>query len=194
MRFSRFALLLIFTLLGCQVLKQAVAPRATAYDLMVKPWHRYGVIKEDVTDMLASADVVFMSCELRKMMVEYKKTVGLVTPAEAEELYRREESTCRAYYDFLVALYTKKTDWNNLDQENPFFRVFLKAEDTVRKPQLVKAVELKDDEISTFYPFVEPWMKVYLVRFGRAGLEDAKELTLELVSLSGRISLTWRLQ
>jgi len=194
MSFKRALLVLFMLCVGCAGLKEAVAPKATAYTLMVKPWHRYGLLKEDPTSILASVDAVFLSCQLQKSMVEYQKEAGTLTEIEAEEKLKEVSRNCRAHYTFLVALYTKKSSWNNLSDDNPFFRVFLEAEGTRRPPESVKEVKLKDDEISTFYPFVEPWMKVYLVKFGRAGLENAKEITLEFASLLGRIDLTWRLR
>ncbi len=196
MRYKLLVLGLIL-LLGCSyvgTIKEAVAPKPTAYTLMIKPWHRYAVLKSDLTDMLASVDAVFLDCSLRKALVQYKKEAGVMSETEAEYVLEREESYCKAYYEFLVALYTKRNVWNNLDSEKPFFKVYLDVRGVRRPPERVKRVDLKDDEVETFYPFVKPWMKVYRVRFGRAGLEDAKSLKLVLASLQGRMELTWSLR
>lgn len=194
MRFKPLLFGLILLVSGCAFMRQVVAPRATAYSLMVKPWHRYAVLKSDLVDMLASVDVVFLSCDLQKAMVEYEREAEVITDLEAQLKEREIENTCSAYYDFLVALYTKNSSWNNLDEKRPFFRVFLVTSQGMRRPQLVQRLELKDDEIETFYPFVEPWMKVYKVRFGRAGLEGEKSLKLVFTSLMGKLEVSWSLQ
>ncbi len=194
MRCRAAILLLLVSLAGCGFFREAVAPKPTAYTLMVKPWHRYGVLKADITDLLASVDAVYLSCDLQRSMLQYKREAGLITALEEQLEEERLSSMCGAYHQFLVAIYTKRSDWALLDSERPYFRVFLKTERGVRKPDLVKPLELSDDEISTFYPFVQPWMKVYLIRFGRAGLEGVRRLELEFASLTGRITLSWDLR
>ncbi|BAT72550.1 hypothetical protein TST_1766 [Thermosulfidibacter takaii ABI70S6] len=194
MSFKRTLSLFLLLLVGCSFVKQAVAPETTAYKLLVKPYHRYSVLKSDLTDMEASVDVVFLSCDLQKAITEYMKEQGVLTELEAQLREKEIEGSCHAYYDFLVAMYTKKSQWNNLEDKNPFFRVYLETQEGKRKPQLIEKVNLKDDEIATFYPFVDPWMKVYRLRFGAAGLEKQKVLKLVFASLIGRMEVSWNLQ
>ncbi len=195
MSYKKLSLLFIILLfVGCsQVFNK---PGSTNfYSLAVSQWHRRGEIKRDPTDLLMSADVVFLSCPLRMRMIELLSQRKGWRKVETEFKREEEYTECQAYYDFLVALYTKDSSWNDLDEANSMWRVILIADGKIRRyPESIIEIKPKADEIAVFYPFIKPWMKVYRVRFGRAGIHDVKILSLVITSLMGRVTLSWNLR
>ncbi|NPA15564.1 MAG: hypothetical protein GXO44_03325 [Deferribacteres bacterium] len=191
---KRLSLLFVaFLLAGCsRVFYQPGS--SDFYSRYVSYWHRRGEIRRTPTDLIMSADAVFLSCPLRMRMVDLIAQRKGWRSIETEFKKEEEYAECQAYYDFVLAVYTKDSSWNDLDSPDSMWKVILVADGIRRYPESIVRVKPKADEVAVFYPFIKPWMKVYRVRFGRAGIRNAKSLKLIITSLMGRVTLSWDLR
>ncbi len=142
---------------------------------------------------MAEIDVVFLSCPLRLNMLNYMAKKEGLSSLETELEKEQELTECQAYYDFLVAIYTKNSYLNDLNSFSSIWKILLVADEVKEKPENITLINLKGYEKYVFYPFIKRGMKVYRVRFRRAGISYAEKLTIIMTSFVGRVELNWDL-
>lgn len=145
-------------------------------------------------------DAVFLSWDVRQALLNRKAEIEQPSNKLLSALKTREKQLFKAYISFYIAVFTTKTEWNNLDEENASWHIYLINEKNEKQAAYrVTKVDLESALQFNTFPFVSKWKKLYKVDFLRRSQtnpeqfipERAKFFTLEFIGYLGELSLKW---
>ena len=124
-------------------------------------------------DTVAKGWATWKSAKLRSSLAEASiRAYGLQGDA-ADSLRREEERASRLVWEFHLALYTPKKNWNDLESADTLWRFHLELPGgRTLDPVQVVAVS-KSDKSPVQYPYVTLWTREYSVFFPK--LEGGEE-------------------
>lgn len=116
-------------------------------------------------DTVAKGWATWKSPELRQALVEASIRAYGAQGEAAETLRKDEERAGRNVWEFHLALYTPKKQWNDLEAGDSLWkvRVLLKGGRTF-EPAKITALA-KTDKSPVQYPYVTPWTREYSLVF-----------------------------
>lgn len=155
---------------GCAHLPEEVqttegfaSPR-TAYGKALARYTRKAELYEGL-DTVAKAWSTWRSSQLRQALAETTIQAFQLSGEAAETVRRDEERAGRRVREFHLALYTPKTDWNDLESADTLWRTFLELPGNDRL-EPVRIIHLtKTDKSAVEYPYVSPWTREYALFF-----------------------------
>ncbi len=176
-------------------------PTANAtYRELLDRWTRRDLEYDELeTRVLVAA--TYKSWPFRQAYVAEYARVYLLPETEREALLRREAAALETYHDFVVSVYAPARDIAELTRERGIWRLYLEGPGGARvSPSVVERVKEPLPIVSAFFPYVDRWSRVFLVRFpkqtadGRPVLPQPERDTfrLLLVSTEAHASLAWR--
>lgn len=202
-------ILLTFSVSGClsapkkSVAEQEVAIedsiKETAYADVFSKWSRGDKLFKDFEPRL-HINATLKSREFRSAYAkEYAERFGFDADKEAV-LLSNELDSYNAYNEFLVSTYTPSDDWNDFAEEDSIWQLYLvDAEGRRAEPVEIEELDKKDVTLREFFPYIDPWSKVYLVRFPRydtsgiipIGDKESAVLKLVITGIKAKGELTW---
>lgn len=155
-------------------------------------WTRKGSIHKGLgTELIITA--TYKAEEFRRAFAKEYGHLYMQTPQENQKVIADQVRAGKDYDDFIVAIYTPEREWDNFEQRDSLWKVYLIRDGGLRlEPLEIRKVK-KDRTLSeSFYPFVSPWSTVYSFRFKKKHQPQAPQsLELILTSPSGFVTLKW---
>lgn len=185
---------------GCAALsRQPEARPDAAYRSVVERWTRSDEEYEELeTKLLVSA--TYKSWPFRQAYVAQYARIFLLPEREREALLARETAALEQFHDFVLSAYTPVRQSGDFLTRTGIWKLYLEGPGGVRVPSArVERVAEPHRVLEAFYPFVNRWSRVFLVRFPRetAGGEavlpnpETDRFRLVLASTEARTVLTW---
>ena len=95
--------------------------------------------------------------------------------------------------EFFVILTTYSKIWNDLDSKDSIWRLRVLSGDERIPPTSITKIKPTPVD-TTFYPYVFPWSKVYVVVFPKGSVpSENSEFKLSLYGVKGQQTLNWNL-
>ena len=205
-------ILLVFTTAGCYSSKTHVSSREAInistdptgvpeyYDVLSK-WSRSDKLFKRL-DARLHINATLKSTQFRRAYVaEYAHRYRFDEDKTAV-LLSNELDSYKAYNEFFISTYTPRDSWNDFAEKDSIWQLYL-HDGKGRRAEPVEIEELDSNDVllNDFFPYIDPWSKVYLVRFPRfdtsgttpIGDRESAELTLVIVGIKAKGALVWDL-
>ncbi|MCJ7616813.1 MAG: hypothetical protein MUO43_09795 [Desulfobacterales bacterium] len=164
---------------GCQIVapvEQLVAPvkkleassdpyRGGTYKAALIKWTSEVRIYRGL-DLELKASATFKSPEFREAYAnEYVRSYNL-NREEKEKLIKDQKEASLIYNDFIMAAYVPDKKWNDFNKKDSIWKIHLNAGNGKKiKPLEIRKIKKIDAVISHFFPYINTWQSIYLVRF-----------------------------
>ncbi|MBI5233201.1 MAG: hypothetical protein HY880_02490 [Deltaproteobacteria bacterium] len=184
---------------GCSVIEK-ISPPLSSYDIAVNKHTREAKIYEGL-DTRLFIYATYKDLSFREAYVEeYARRFKLDADSK-NVLMEREKEALERYNEFLVSAYTPVDKWNDFSEKDSVWRFFLE-DDLGRRlvPVEVKKAERADPLLKEFFPYLDYWSNVYIVRFpkyaddgyGPIPGDDTKSIRFNVAGALGRATLEWK--
>ena len=169
---SILLIVILATCQGCQIVssvKQFEASsdpyQGSAYKAVLMKWTREAPIYRGL-DLELMASVTFKSPEFRDAYAnEYARTYKLGRK-EKEKLIKDQKEASLTYNDFIMAAYVPDKEWNDFNKKNSIWKIYLNAGNEKKIiPLEIRKIKKIDAVIIHFFPYINTWESIYLVRF-----------------------------
>lgn len=120
---------------------------------------------------------------------EYGKT-NLLGKQEVDALVEKQRMLLADKTEFVLALYTAKRIWNDLDEENSRWTVALMTREGPVRAKWIKEIDEDELLIRNNLPFDPRFRQFYVVGFPK-DVAGAGPYRLSLSGLLGSVELTW---
>lgn len=205
-------ILLAFTVTGCYSSKKHVSSREAIkssinstddsdyYDILSK-WSRSDKLFKRL-DARLHINATLKSTEFRRAYVEEYAHRYRFDDDKKAVLLKNELESYNAYNEFFISTYTPRDNWNDFAKKDSIWQLYLQdGEGRRAEPAEIEELDPKDVLLNEFFPYIDPWSKVYLVRFPRfdtngtipIGDRESAELTLVIVGIKAKGALVWDL-
>jgi len=190
---------------GCGVVRPLVSTYGggledrSAYRQIVARWTQSDRLYNQL-ETIAGMDAFYRSWLVRKSFVEEYAQAMLLPDSEKQEKLKFEREDSERFEDFLLAVYTGKEEWNDLEKNNSIWSLFLTYESSARlQPYRIERYDPDPAVRERFYPFMSPWKKVYRVRFlrpapaveGAAAQGYQGPIRLVVTGFLGQMAFSW---
>ena len=195
-----FALAVAFGALGCgttgkKAPGEGVSP---AYLEALERWTRSERVTVDLESRLVWS-ATYRSLRYRVAYVDEYSKVFLVDGDLKKSMLADEARGARQYNEFLVTAYTPLETWNDFDEDDSVWKLYLE-DDAGRRvsPTEVERLDARDVVLGAFFPKIDYWTVAYRVRFpgyderGEAIGGDASGMRLIVTGILGRSELVWK--
>jgi hypothetical protein len=139
--------------------------------------------------------IVYKARPLREAYVEEYTKRYAISPVEKENLLKRELEEAETFDVFLVSHFATDRDVAKVTKEAKVWRISLIQDGNEAEPldpDSVTSLANDDRVLRYFYPQVNHWSKVFLVKFKRRG--DPTSLKLRMVGVVADLSFDWQLK
>jgi len=157
---------------GCQVVSSVKQIEASSdpyqgsnYKAVVMKWtSEVRIYRGLALELMSSA--TFKSPEFREAYAdEYARTYKL-SIEEKEKLIKDQKEASLIYNDFIMAAYVPDKKWNDFNKKDSIWEIHLNAGNGKKiKPLEIRKIKKIDAVISHFFPYINTWQSIYLVRF-----------------------------
>lgn len=190
--------LVLLTGLGCASGEIDVsATAASSYYDTLDEWTRSKRVYEQMDAKLFITATLKSSAFRAAYVEEYSGRFEL-DPEMKASLKEREEAVSEEYVEFFFAAYTPVSEWNDFEEKDSIWRLYLDFGDEQRvSPVEVEKLDPMDPLLREFFPYLDPWSRAYVVRFpvvevvDKAPGDDYEGLTLTVTGVKGRGELIW---
>ena len=86
---------------------------------------------------------------------------------EFREAYANEyDRTYKLYNDFIMSAYVPDKKWNDFNKKDSIWKIYLNAGNEKKiKPLEIRKIKKIDAVLTHFFPYINTWESIYLVRF-----------------------------
>ncbi|MBW1982281.1 MAG: hypothetical protein JRJ12_13780 [Deltaproteobacteria bacterium] len=135
------------------------------YGQVLDSWTRSGTLYNKLdTELLVTA--TYLSLPFRRAYVEAYSRAYYLSEQQKLQLWDEQLQQGTKFHEFLLAAYLPQTDWSDLANPKSAWRFYLHVEGQApQTPVDVRRVRKPTPLITTFYPYIQPWEKVYRLRF-----------------------------
>jgi hypothetical protein len=194
------ALLLALVLAGCAVVgRQRDASPTDGYRRLLDRWTRTEHAYDELeTRLYVSA--TYKSWPFRQAYVAEYARIFLLPERERTAMLARETAALEQYHDFVLSAYTPVRQAGDFLTRTGIWRLYLEGPGGVRVPSnRVERVSEPLPVLMAFYPYVDRWSRVFLVRFPKQTAEgrdvlpapETDPFRLVIASTEARAELVW---
>ncbi|MCB2191887.1 MAG: hypothetical protein KQI62_09995 [Deltaproteobacteria bacterium] len=164
--------LALIAAVGCSSVKKAYheydprpRPADVAFAKVLEKYQVKGSIHQGAaTELLA--DVVPANWEVRSAWVDRRAEAFAWTPEQKAKDLADQQAEYQRYNTVLVSAFVPDKKWNNLDDREANWRVYLiNAKGERVEPVDVRKIKKRTAIHEAIYPFWGPWSTLYLVKF-----------------------------
>lgn len=190
-----------FLFYGCAG-EKVKTPAKPEYQEVLGRWTRGKKIFEGLEARLYIS-ATYKDISFREAYVEKYSKGYQLDPDYAKVLMEREAGLSEQYNEFFFSAYTPEERWNDFDQKDSAWHIYLEDDSGVRlMPMSVKRVDSSDPLIREFFPYLDLWGRGYVVRFPKYGAsaagpipnQETKFIKLIVTGVLGKGELEWRLK
>lgn len=169
-------------------------------DKVIARWTRTAV-QTDRMQTTLEVSALYVTWNVRAALVRELIQAKSVTQAELHNVIVQEAFLDERWYEFIISTNSSVEDWADLALDAGIWKLFLvnRRGDSL-EPDSIEEWESTSAETWKYYKFINPWSKVYRVRFPKAGLQalnlqsaDTEVVTLAIRSYLGVLNLQWEL-
>jgi len=182
-RFRSSFLMFIIFVTGCSVVTRNVASNyfKTTID---KNMERISI--ESDFSLVLSMDVIHINDEVRRAYTEEYAKLYLLTPDEKEKMLKEQERQNKRWEAFYLIVYTAPNMDSSLDSPDSIWRLYLKADNHIEPPASIDEITSQRDIMKGFFPWINSWDRVYLVRFKKQPVEHSNKIKFIVTGILGR--------
>lgn len=175
---------------------QAVSQQAD-YSKALKAWTRSASIYHKLdTELIVTA--TYQSRAFRRAYLRAYARSYLLDAKQRQKLRSSQEAQARRFHEFFLSAYIPDSQWNDLASPRSCWRLYLEVNQTVRlRPVDIRQIKKVTPLVSSFYPYVRPWERVYKVRFDaeekQGGEFELRTLSLVITGPRGKARMTWEM-
>ncbi|MCB9479433.1 MAG: hypothetical protein H6683_07095 [Deltaproteobacteria bacterium] len=170
-----------------------------SYRAVNDEWTRRGKVYTNFETELV-IDATFYAKPYRDALRAEKARAELLPPSEIAELQKKDELELEQMVFFFVSAYTPNRTWNNLNKDEPSFRLWLIDVDGRQvAPTRIQRVSLQRKADLLYHPPMHNWAKTYEVSFPRHD-EEGNRLRLSggdvkfvAAGVQGNAELVWQI-
>lgn len=191
--------ILFFT--GCAAKEEAIKPSLGYFDILPQMTRSKKVIEKLDSKLFVSA--TYKNWAFREAYIaEYARRYQM-DDNEKEKLKEIEKDADEKFNEFFVAIYTPDERWNDFDQPQSIWKIYMEDEKNNRVyPIEIKKTDTNSPLIKEFYPYVDAWSSGYIIRFPKymiAGIkpfpeENTNYFKLVITGVVGSAEMEWRLK
>ena len=179
----RSSLLFICFLTGCSVVTRNAA--SGSFKDTVAGNTRRITIERDFSVVL-SMDIIHLNEQVRNAYVdEYSRTYMLSKDAR-EKMLREQEAEERKWDAFFLIVYTSPHTYSSLDSIDSLWKLYLESNGKAVPPASINRIESQREMMKGFFPEIDSWDEVYLVRFARRSGKGNAGLRFIVTGILGR--------
>jgi hypothetical protein len=171
-----------------------------SYEEKIINWTRSGIVYQSL-DRVLSVHAIYFSNEMRKAYASQYHTVFGIDPDKVDSDLEMMATFAGKGHEFFVFADTNEFSWNNLDERESVWRLFLGGGDgrVGVSPSSIQRFSGRGPNMRAFFPFVNEFGRAYLVVFpleqtdGKPLLENALgQITLRISSAFGTAQMSWQ--
>ncbi len=157
---------------GCQIVssvKQIEASsdpyQGSTYKAVLMKWTSEARIYRGL-DLELMTSATFKSPEFREVYAnEYARTYKL-SRKEKGKLIKDQKQASLIYNDFIMSAYVPDKKWNDFNKKDSIWKIYLNAGDKTKiTPIEIRKIKKIDAVLTHFFPYINTWETIYLVRF-----------------------------
>ena len=137
---------------------------------------------------------VYRSAAFRKTYMDEYARVYSLNPATKEKYLAAELSQAAQSDEFILVVNSTLSETNDLQKADSTWRIYLLRNGTQLGAASVERLRWKEEYMNRFYPLINPWSRIYRVRFvippEQAGAPSGP-LSLEITGPPGKVRLDW---
>ncbi|MBL7686184.1 MAG: hypothetical protein JNK65_09165 [Deltaproteobacteria bacterium] len=169
------------------------AGEASHYKKMLKKYTRHG---EDFNIQTMAANLVidglYLSDEFREAYAKRFAEIYRLNSNDTRLKVNEEIEKSKKGTQFLLSVFTYDKKWNELETDQSIWKLRLEFEGKSYTPLQVEKLKITPAD-TTFYPFLTPWSKLYLVTFDKnISLSDQSSFEMALFGVKGNRTLVWK--
>jgi hypothetical protein len=179
--------------------RQTAATPTGTYRELLDRWTRSDHAYHELETRLR-VSATYRSWPFRQAYVAEYSRIYLLPPQEQEALLARETASLEQFHEFLLSAYTQSRQTGDFLSRTGIWRLYLEGPDRTRVP--TNRVDRPGEPpavLATFYPYIDRWSRVYVVRFPRRTPEGREVLPrpetdtfrLILASTAAQSELVW---
>ena len=194
---------------GCQIVSSVKQLEASSdpyqgsnYKAVVMKWTSEASIYRGLAlELMSSA--TFKSPEFREAYAnEYARTYKL-SREEKEKLIKDQKEASLIYNDFIMAAYVPDKKWNDFNKKDSIWEIHLNAGNGKKiKPLEIRKIKKIDAKLTHFFPYINTWQSIYLVRFpvklpgtNKNIIDDTcSNIKIVITSVLGTTEMAWNLK
>ncbi len=157
---------------GCQIVSSVKQFKASSdpyqgstYKAVLMKWTSEAHIYRGL-DLELMTSVTFKSPEFREAYAnEYARTYKL-SRKEKEKLIKDQKQVSLIYNDFIMSAYVPDKEWNDFNKKDSIWKIYLNAGNEKKiTPLEIRKIKKIDAVLTHFFPYINTWESIYLVRF-----------------------------
>ncbi|TAN63829.1 hypothetical protein EPN18_01295 [bacterium] len=195
-------------LIGCGAKKEVVKaeapqkPSKAEYLDMLNKWTK-SVKVYDGFDTRLYASATYKERSLREAYIRYYSASYQMDDAYRKSLLDREVNEADRYNEFFFAAYTPEDRWNDFEQRDSLWKLFLEDSAGGRVvPVSVKKLDRSDPLLREMFPYFDLWSSAYIIKFpkysetGKDPIpnKDSKYLKMTITGIIGKGELIWKIK
>lgn len=163
----------------------------------IKEFSRSTKIYKEFTTVL-DANIVFFDWKLRQAFIDEYTSSHALSAEERDKLMAREKTAHENKIEFIAAIFTSESDWNDLNKKNSIWKIYLENDKGERlTPSNVSIKKLSPAETWRFYPKITPWNIVYNINFENKSssvitfIKNSRTIKLTITSILAKGEFLW---
>lgn len=187
------ALLLCLALCGCAGLG-ITPPQSTGYSDALARYTQEDKLYVGLETQL-DVQAVYRGAAFRRIYMDEYARVYNLGAAEKEKYLAAELDQAKKYEDFILVVNTTLSETNDLQKADSTWKVHLFRNGIQIGATSIQRLRWKDEFLNRFYPFTNPWSRVYVVRFTippETSETQLVSLSLSLAGPPGKVTLNWK--
>lgn len=199
------AVLLGVALLGAQGCapfktdKPSVGKPVSTYLSTLERWTRTERVTIDMETRL-TLSATYMSIQYRVAYIDEYAERFLLGGEQKKSMLTQGAREVKMYNVFFLSAYTPIDEWNDFDESDSSWKLYLEDDDGRRvSPVEIKKEDAGDPTLRGFFPYIDYWSSAYTVRFptfdergAPIGGDDVSGLKLIVTGVNGQTVLVWK--
>jgi len=204
-----FLLTAFFLTQGCSELNRLKNFKETSdpypddtYIVKLKKWTKEARIYRGF-DLELIVNATFKNADFRNAYSnEYARAYKL-SNAEKKKLINDQNNAAYEYNDFILAAYVPEEKWNDFDNKNSIWKVYLSTNELKWiRPIEIRKIKKDLAVMQHFFPYITPWKMIYMVRFPAKKAEtnqsiinhNTGKIKLIVTGVRGTTQMVWKSQ
>jgi hypothetical protein len=166
------------------------------YPQVLERWTRNLDIFVDL-ELRLSMSATYKSPEFKASYLDsYGERVGFGEDKKAA-ITRMDSRESEEFIEIFISVYTPRLEWNELDSSESIWKLYMGEGAGRVEPFEIEMLEASEPSLLAFFPYIDPWSRVYLLKFprfavnGSSPIGDDGSLRLSVKGVMGSGELVW---
>ncbi len=160
----RPCVLFLLFLTGCSVVTRNAAS-GSFKDTIARNTKRI-TIERDFT-VVMSMDIIRLSRQVRQAYVDEYAGTYMLSKAAKQAMLEEQKAQAKQWDAFFLIVYTSPRTYSSLNSDDPLWKLYLESDGKTLSPSSLSRMESQRELMKGFFPEINSWDEVYLVKFPR---------------------------